>query len=50
MALIERLEAINGQIDQVIARSDAVGYLKHNLEFHPHALPTRPSACDARIG
>lgn len=34
MALIERLEAINGQIDQVIARSDAVGYLKHNLEFH----------------
>ena len=26
MALIERLEAINGQIDQVIARSDAVGY------------------------
>lgn len=33
-ALIERLEAINEQIDQVIARSDAVGYLRTNLEFH----------------
>ncbi|MCF6445485.1 GntR family transcriptional regulator [Nereida sp. MMG025] len=34
IALIERLESINEQIDQVIARSDAVGYIRTNLEFH----------------
>ncbi len=34
MALIDRLQAINGTIAQVIARHDAVGYIKTNLEFH----------------
>ncbi|MEM6945391.1 MAG: GntR family transcriptional regulator [Pseudomonadota bacterium] len=34
MALVERLQAINGTIEQAIARKDAVGYIRTNLEFH----------------
>ena len=34
MALIERLEAIQTTIGQVIAREDGVGYIRANLEFH----------------
>ena len=34
MALIERMEATNATISTAIARRDAVGYLKSNLEFH----------------
>ena len=34
LALIERLEAINDTISDHIARSDAVGYIRSNLEFH----------------
>lgn len=34
MALIERLQSINGVIGQAIARQDAVSYIKTNLEFH----------------
>ena len=33
-ALIERLEAINQGVNQVIARHDAAGYIRMNLEFH----------------
>jgi len=33
-ALIERLEAINATIAEVIAKQDAVGYIRANLEFH----------------
>ena len=33
-ALIDRLEAINAQISDVIADQDAVGYIRTNLEFH----------------
>lgn len=33
-ALIDRMEAINAQIAQVIAKRDAVAYIKLNLEFH----------------
>jgi DNA-binding GntR family transcriptional regulator len=34
MALIDRLNAINGQIAEAIDHHDAVGYLRRNLEFH----------------
>ncbi|WP_425041249.1 GntR family transcriptional regulator [Primorskyibacter sp. S187A] len=34
MALIERLQSINGQIADVISNRDAVGYIRSNLEFH----------------
>ncbi len=34
IALIERLEMIQTSIAQAIAREDAVGYLRTNLEFH----------------
>lgn len=34
MALIERLQAINTQIAEVISNRDAVGYIRSNLEFH----------------
>ncbi|TYB90214.1 GntR family transcriptional regulator [Oceaniovalibus sp. ACAM 378] len=34
IALIDRLAAINGGMADVIARHDAVGYLRTNLEFH----------------
>lgn len=33
-ALIDRMEAINGQIAHVIAKRDPVGYIRTNLEFH----------------
>ncbi|MGJ8621949.1 MAG: GntR family transcriptional regulator [Yoonia sp.] len=33
-ALIDRLEAINQGINQAIARHDATGYIRLNLEFH----------------
>lgn len=33
-ALIERLQAINATIAEMIQRRDAVGYIRTNLEFH----------------
>jgi len=33
-ALIDRLEAINQKVGQTVARLDAPGYIKMNLEFH----------------
>ena len=33
-ALIERLQTINNAIAEVIAKGDAVGYIRTNLEFH----------------
>ena len=33
-ALIERLEVINSTLAGVVARGDAVGYIRTNLEFH----------------
>ena len=33
-ALIERLERINSGVRQMIARHDASGYIRQNLEFH----------------
>ncbi|MEM9551828.1 MAG: GntR family transcriptional regulator [Pseudomonadota bacterium] len=34
IALIDRLQSINGTISEVIAKRDAVGYIRSNLEFH----------------
>jgi len=34
IALIERLQTINATIAEVIAKQDAVGYIRANLEFH----------------
>ena len=34
VALIERLQTINAGFAEVIARRDAVGYIRRNLEFH----------------
>ncbi|MBE0412033.1 GntR family transcriptional regulator [Yoonia sp.] len=34
MALIDRLETINNSVSQMIARHDAAGYIRLNLEFH----------------
>ncbi|WP_380057794.1 GntR family transcriptional regulator [Falsihalocynthiibacter sp. SS001] len=34
MALIERLQTINGTIAEHVAKQDAVGYIRTNLEFH----------------
>ncbi|ANT62333.1 MULTISPECIES: GntR family transcriptional regulator [Roseobacteraceae] len=34
MALIDRLQAINGTIAEMIQARDAVGYIRTNLEFH----------------
>jgi DNA-binding GntR family transcriptional regulator len=34
MALIDRLQAINHAIAEAIARQDAPGYIRSNLEFH----------------
>lgn len=34
IALIERLQSINGTIAQVVAKRDAQGYIRANLEFH----------------
>ena len=33
-ALIERLEAINEGVSRMVARQDATGYIRLNLEFH----------------
>jgi DNA-binding GntR family transcriptional regulator len=33
-ALIERMQAINGVIDEMVVKSDAYGYVRTNLEFH----------------
>ncbi len=33
-ALIDRLEAINAGVSQMVARHDAPGYIRMNLEFH----------------
>ena len=33
-ALIERLETINNGVSQMVARHDASGYIRMNLEFH----------------
>ena len=33
-ALIDRLNTINDAVAVAIARSDAVGYIRHNLDFH----------------
>ncbi len=42
-ALIERLEAVNMVIADAVGRGDAVGYIRHNLEFH-RALYLRAQA------
>ena len=34
MALIDRLQAINSNISEVIVRRDVVTYIRRNLEFH----------------
>ncbi|MCT4373007.1 GntR family transcriptional regulator [Yangia mangrovi] len=34
MALIDRLQTINGTISEMIQARDAVGYIRTNLEFH----------------
>ena len=34
MALIDRLQTINGVITDVVSNRDAVGYIRTNLEFH----------------
>jgi DNA-binding GntR family transcriptional regulator len=34
VALIDRMAAINGVIDEMIVKSDASGYVRTNLEFH----------------
>lgn len=34
LALVERLQTINGTISQAVARGDVVGYIRTNLEFH----------------
>ncbi len=33
-ALIERLQALNGLVDQMVAKRDAVGYVRCNQDFH----------------
>jgi DNA-binding GntR family transcriptional regulator len=33
-ALIDRMAAINGVIDEMIVKGDAAGYVRSNLEFH----------------
>lgn len=34
IALIDRLQSINGTISEVISNRDAVGYIRANLDFH----------------
>ncbi|TNJ43359.1 GntR family transcriptional regulator [Phaeobacter sp. B1627] len=34
MALIDRLQAINGTVAEMISKRDAIGYIRTNLEFH----------------
>ena len=43
MALIDRLQVINGAIGEMVERQDAVGYIRTNLEFH-HTLYLRAQA------
>ena len=33
-ALIDRLQAINGAVSEAVAKHDATGYIRSNLEFH----------------
>lgn len=33
-ALIDRLRTINANVDQMVAKHDATGYIRSNLEFH----------------
>ncbi|NOX72967.1 MAG: GntR family transcriptional regulator [Alphaproteobacteria bacterium] len=33
-ALLERLRGINSNVDQMVAKRDAMGYIRANLEFH----------------
>ncbi|MBL3569534.1 GntR family transcriptional regulator [Rhodovulum sp. BSW8] len=42
-ALIERMQKINAEIGEVVARGDAVAYIQKNLEFH-RALYLRAQA------
>ncbi|MGR3760650.1 GntR family transcriptional regulator [Roseobacteraceae bacterium NS-SX3] len=34
MALIDRLQMINGTVAEMVSKRDAVGYIRTNLEFH----------------
>lgn len=34
LALIDRMAAINGVIDEMVVKGDAAGYVRTNLEFH----------------
>lgn len=34
LALIDRMAAINGAIDEMVVKGDAAGYVRTNLEFH----------------
>ena len=34
LALIERLQTINGTVSEAVAKGDAVSYIRSNLEFH----------------
>lgn len=34
MALIDRLQSINSNVAEMVAKRDAVGYIRTNLEFH----------------
>ncbi len=43
MALIDRMQAINGTVAEAVAKRDAVGYIRANLEFH-RALYLRAQA------
>lgn len=43
IALIDRLQSINGGITEMVERHDAVGYIRSNLEFH-RALYLRAQA------
>jgi len=43
MALLERLDAINTGVAEAVAKRDAVGYIRANLEFH-RALYLRAQA------
>jgi DNA-binding GntR family transcriptional regulator len=43
IALIDRMVAINMQVSEAVARGDAVGYIRSNLEFH-RALYLRAQA------
>ena len=47
-ALIDRLEAINQSVSQAIARQDATGYIRVNLEFH-RTLYLRAQALYGRL-